>query len=430
MLNRRMLLKGTSLSAAMLCSKNVLGRWPQEIPTSGTVVEKLLPFDELMLKILHQHQVPGAALAVAQEGEIIYCRGFGWSDRESQKPVQPHSVFRIASVSKPITSMAILRLMEQQKLTLDEPILPRLWKLFPESPAIADRRWENITVRHCLQHRGGWDRNISFDPISRPKQIAQTLGIESPVRPRDIIQYMISTPLDFEPGLRAAYSNFGYLVLGCLIEQASEDRYENYVLQTILRPLGCVHSQLGRARRADQSDEEVTYYDRQQRRQTSLYPQDQGAEVDLPYGAENFEAFEAHGGWISTTSDLLKFASLLVPLKNQEKVLSQDSISFIAERPPGAAGFDEEKKPRATYHGLGWMVRPILNRKRSGPATALSANLWHAGFIAGTEALLVHRYDQLQWCVLFNSQSSPTGQSLVQIIDPLLHQAAKDSKLT
>jgi len=429
MLNRRMLLKRTSLTAAIVCGKNVFGHWPREIPTSGTVVEKLGPFDELMLKMLHDHQVPGASLAVAQEGQIIYCRGFGWSDRESQKPVQPLSVFRIASVPKPITAMAILQLMEQQKLTLDEPILPRLLKLFPESPAIADRRWEKVTVRHCLQHRGGWDRDISFDPISRPKQIAQTLGTEFPVRPLDIVQYMLSIPLDFDPGLRAAYSNFGYVALGCLIEQASEERYENYVSQTILRPLGCAHTRLGRARRTDRNDEEVIYYDRHQRRRTSLYPQDQGADVDLPYGAENFEAFEAHGGWISTTSDLLKFANLLLPQKNHKNVLSPDSIALITERPAGAAGFDEDNKPRATYHGLGWMVRPILNRTPNATPANFSANLWHAGFIAGNEALLVHRYDQLQWCVLFNSQSSPSGQSLVQIIDPLLHQAAKDSKL-
>ncbi len=98
--------------------------------------------------------------------------------------------------------------------------------------------------------------------------------------------------------------------------------------------------------------------------------------------------------------------------------------------PDGAAGYKESGEPKDAFNGLGWMVRPVKGQVLSGDSVALPeaygprANLWHAGYIAGTEALLVHRHDHYQWCVLFNTQSSPSGKSLIQIIDPLLHQAA------
>lgn len=430
MLNRRTFLATSSIAAMCARSAHASVTYLDDIPVSGTEVARLRSFDDLMLKMLREHDIPGATLAVAKDGELLYSRGFGWSDREARQPMQPDSILRIASVSKPITAMAVLKLVEQGKLTLDEPVLPSLLTLYPTSPDIADKRWETITVRHCLQHTGGWDRNKSFDPIGRARVIAKTLGTDLPVMPRQIVEYMFSIDLDFKPGSRAAYSNFGYIILGCLIEQATGLRYADYVKREILEPLGCLHTQLGRARREDRLVGEVTYYDREKRKGPSLYPADAGKEVDLPYGAENFEAYEAHGGWTSTAADLVRFAALLLPNAQNTPVLSPSSIALIKERPKGAAGYDRSGELKDAFQGLGWMVRPVLSQSQSGDKVDLPeaygprANLWHAGFIAGTEALLVHRHDHYQWCVLFNTQASPPGKTLVQIIDPLLHQAA------
>jgi CubicO group peptidase (beta-lactamase class C family) len=430
MLSRRTFLSTSSLAATLAISSRACSPLPDDVPTTGLTVDRLRPFDDLMLQILQEHDVPGAALAVAKDGELLLDRGYGWSDRESRQAMQPDSIFRIASVSKPITAMAILKLIEQAKLTLDEPVLPRLLTLFPKMPMVADRRWETVTVRHCLQHRGGWDRDQSFDPIGRSRLIAKTLGTALPVHPRQIVEYMFSISLDFEPGTRAAYSNFGYIILGCLIEQATSLHYAEYVHREILKPRGCLRTQLGRARREDRLDGEVTYYDREQRRRPSLYPADAGKDVDLPYGAENFEAYEAHGGWTSTAADLIRFAALLLPSHDRSPILSPSSIALVKERPDGAAGYKAPGEPKDAFNGLGWMVRPVKGQALGGNTVELPeaygprANIWHAGYIAGTEALLVHRHDHYQWCVLFNTQSSPSGKSLIQIIDPLLHQAA------
>ena len=81
--------------------------------------------------------------------------------------------------------------------------------------------WKRITTRHLLQHTGGWDRDKSFDPMFRPREISRTLGVASPPGPRDILRYRLGQPFEFDPGTRYAYSNFGYCVLGRVIEKVT-----------------------------------------------------------------------------------------------------------------------------------------------------------------------------------------------------------------
>ena len=147
---------------------------------------KLAAYDELMTAFMREHQPPGAALAVTYHGRLVYARGFGHADLERHEPVRPGSLFRIASLSKPFTATAVLHLVEQGKLKLDERVLPIL-KLEPhlERGARLDPRWHEITVRHCLQHTGGWDRDKSFDPMSAEtaEQVAKALQVRCPFTP-------------------------------------------------------------------------------------------------------------------------------------------------------------------------------------------------------------------------------------------------------
>lgn len=407
---------------------------------TGEVDPRFRSFDQLMRSMIQEHQVPGAALAVSRHGKILYQRAFGFADRDKQQLVKPNSLFRIASVSKPLTAIAILKLYEQSKIDLDEAVLPILHDALGEKLPPSDSRWNKVTVRHCLQHTGGWNRNKSFDPIAQPRKIAEYLRKKTPVSPLDIARFMIQQPLDFEPGTANVYSNFGYIVLGRIIEQKSGIAYEDYVRRKVLAPSGAARMKLGKARKVDCAPGEVCYYDRESRKAKSLYEQAE-TEVDLPYGAENFEAFEAHGGWIASAPDLLRWTHGLLP-NSSTPLLKPETIERIKQRPDGMPGLEEDGSPRKAYQGLGWMVRPIehmAKRNTNGAdgsvadassSQALRANLWHGGFIAGTEALLVCRWDHVHWAVLFNTQSSPSKKSLAQIIDPLLHRAAAEAGLS
>src|SRR5262249_17746773 len=135
----------------------------------------------------------------------------------------------------------------------------------PGTTARPDPRWKQVTVLHLLQHTGGWDRDRSFDPIGVPWDVARALKIEPPVRPEHVVRYMMGRPLDFDPGRRYACSNFGYLLLGRLVEAASGRPYETYVRDRVLAPLGVTDMRLGRALLEDRAKGEVRYYDSRKR---------------------------------------------------------------------------------------------------------------------------------------------------------------------
>ncbi len=386
------------------------------VPATGAAVAGLEPFDELMRSFLAEHSVPGAALAVSRGGRVVYARGFGCADVDAQTPVEPTALFRIASISKPITAVAVLQLVEQGRLQLDDRAidsmdLPR----FLAEDAEPDPRWKRVTVRHCLQHTGGWDRGKSFDPIARPWDIAATLDIEPPVTPAHVVRYMLGRPLDFEPGKRYAYSNFGYLVLGRIIEAVTGRQYETHVRKAVLAPLGITSMRLGRALLAHRAPGEVKYYPARARTRPALYPPRIGQPVPIQYGGENFEAFEAHGGWIASAVDLVKFAAAFDDPTNCP-ILGEDAIRTMWSRPAGAAGTQPDGTPREVFYGCGWSVRPVGNEG--------ALNAWHGGRIAGTSTLLVRRWDGLNWAVLFNTESTPGGPAPAARIDPLVHRAA------
>src|SRR5206468_10275316 len=171
--SRRDFLRAGGMAALALSNT---GAWAQSSETSG-LLSPFFTFDREIQKFMAARNVPGGALAVVKDRRLVYTRGYGWADRENKALVKPTSLFRIASISKPFTAVAVLKLTEEQKLRLDAPVwgLLDLPSWVPEGKT-ADERWKQITVRHLLQHTGGWDRDKSFDPMFRPREIAKTFG--------------------------------------------------------------------------------------------------------------------------------------------------------------------------------------------------------------------------------------------------------------
>ena len=133
---------------------------PLSAHTQTAAVPGMESYDRIIARIMHDFDIPGAAVAVVRHGRLVYARGFGMADREAGTPVQPDSLFRIASVSKPITAVAVLKLVEDGLLDLDARVFPDLLT-----------RMNRITVRDLLRHGGGFDGDISGTVelmISRP----------------------------------------------------------------------------------------------------------------------------------------------------------------------------------------------------------------------------------------------------------------------
>jgi CubicO group peptidase (beta-lactamase class C family) len=413
---------GTIVGLTTPSSPSFLRAEPEEapIPITGAADPNLEPFDTLMTSFIAENKVPGAALAVSRHGKLVYARGFGFADVEKKESVRPDALFRICSVSKPITAVAIMQLVEKGKLGLGDKVMNRM-KLAPLTGADVklDERWKQITIRQCLQHTGGWDRSKSGDPIGKPRVIARAFKIDTPVAPSLIVRYMMGQPLDFDPGTRYAYSNLGYLVLGRIIEEATGQKYEAYVKNSVLAPLGIKSAQLGRALLENRVKGEVVYYDPKKQMSRCLYPPHAGERTPIQYGGANFEAFEAHGGWIASAVELVRFAAAFDnPAKSP--LLSAKSIEQMWARPEGAPGLNAKGKPKASFYGCGWEVRPV--------GDAGKTNQFHTGFIAASESLLVRRWDGLNWAVLFNTAHNPAGKSLTELIDGAVHEAADKVK--
>lgn len=369
----------------------------------------LKPFDDEIEEFMKARNVPGGSVAIVKDRKLIYARGYGLADREANLPAQADSLFRIASISKPFTAVGILKLLEQGKLKLDDKAL-ELMQL-AEKPA--DKRWEDVTIRHLLHHTGGWDRDISFDPMFRPGTIATTLRVETPAKSMDVIRYMLTKKLESAPGERYAYSNFGYCILGRIIEKLTGKDYETYMKETVLAPAGITRMQIGHSLASQQAKGEVKYYMADNAMADCVFPAVK-EKVPWPYGGFYLEAMDSHGAWIASAVDLVRFASCFDdPAKCP--LLKPETIREMFGPPAAPASRTQDGKLKDVFYGLGWQVRPV---GREG-----KANTWHNGSLPGTSTLLVRRWDGLDWAVLFNQRSSDKRLS-DGAIDGAMHKAA------
>ncbi|WP_083983890.1 serine hydrolase domain-containing protein [Actinomadura hibisca] len=363
---------------------------------SGTALAGLGGFDATIQKFMQERRITAGQLAVVRKGKLLLAHGYTLGD--ASLSVQPTSLFRVASLSKPVTATAIHKLVQDGKLKLTD----RVATLLGLSTA-ADPRLKDVTVLRLLQHLGGWDRNVTPDVMFRDLHISRQLGVPMPISRAHVMKYASTLKLDHAPGTVPAYSNYGYLLLGRIIEKASGMSYGAYVQQKVLTPRGIKRMKLGRT--LTRATGEVTYLSDK----TGPTVFDGSAkQVPLPNGAFNLENMDAHGGWLSTAVDLVRFAGIY---DAPSTVLNAASIKQAFAKPAtgvNASGY---------YYGAGWLVRPVTG----------GLNTWHDGSLAGTTSLLVRRFDGLTWAVLFNRRQEGTGASFGEI-DGLLHKAAAGVK--
>jgi hypothetical protein len=167
---------------------------------------------------MQRQAIPGASLALARNGALVLAIGYGWADREARVPVTPNTLFALASVSKSLTAVTILKLVDAGRLSLDARVFELLSDIEPLPGDRVDPRVKQITVRQLLYHSGGWDRTKSGDPNGFSDRVAERMRVPMPVSPRQLTRFMLGRPLDFDPGAESHYSNFGYILLGLIIE--------------------------------------------------------------------------------------------------------------------------------------------------------------------------------------------------------------------
>lgn len=381
---------------------------PDAIPVTGEAVPDLAAFDDVMTKAMATWSLPGAQLAIARDDRLVYSRGFGYASVEDQEEVQPASRFRIASNTKPITAVAVLMLVDSGDLALDTPVFPLLG-YEPPANAPVDPRLDSITVEQLLVHSGGWNSSAGYDPqyLPWPLLASHVLQAEIPAEAETIVRYMITQPLDFDPGTQSAYSNFGYNVLGRVIERVSGRPYEDFVIEKVLSPAGIMSMAIGGTTLDERMDDEVRYYAPPgQEPRPSVFPG--GGFVPVGYGSFYMRSLDAHGGWIGTAADMVRFA-LAVDGRKGTSLLQPATVTAMEStpRPPSAAagaGNVEESL------GLGWNSVP------QGDGYEWS----HAGALEGSNvAWMVRKPDGTTLAFVANSLPEDYGSFFGEIIGEL-----------
>ena len=364
---------------------------------TGIPVPPLASFDTKIRSFMTTYQVPGLSFALAKDGKILYMRSFGNANIDGTEPTQPHHVFRIASLSKQVTAVAIMKLMQEGKLTMDAKVFGPggILENHPISASnIMDNRIYNITIQQLLEHSAGWNSSITCvpnptppypyyfngcDPIGFPLHVTQQLGVPNPVKENDLMRFLLEKGLNFNPGTAYAYSNIGYLVLGAIIEQSSGMSYEEYVQSAILWPLGIYDLNIGKNLLTEKLEREAEYVNNEG---TNISIYGTGEPLPWTYGGMNVNAMDAHGGWTSSAGDLLKLLLAVDGFATKPDILSTATINVMTT--PSTTNANYAK---------GWQVNT-------------AGHWWHTGSLPGTFAEQVRTSTGYTWVVIMNKRYS------------------------
>jgi uncharacterized protein (TIGR03437 family) len=324
--------------------------------------------DSAMQNLLRRYDAPGGAIAITYQNRLVYAKGFGVKDKVHNEAFHPDTPARVGSISKPLTALAVLRLVDTGRLRLEDRVLDVLGETIAPRALIKDTRWTQITVRHLLQHSGGLDAAETYDPLFLPPEIYRAVLPSLPPQPKDILQLLLAEPLQFAPGTRYAYSNFGYSMLGLVVERVTGKRYGEAVRELVLSRLDAPRVRLGSVPTSLRWLGEANYYlPAAAEPVESVY--EPGLLVAPPDGALWSEHIESSGGWTMSAVDMARLF-LAVDGRRGTALLSPQLLREVTSRPSYAAPNDP------VYYGLGFIVQP----------DGTGFNLAHDGYIGGSLA--------------------------------------------
>ncbi len=283
--------------------------------------------DSLITQTIKENKIPGLSLAVVKDGELVFSNGYGFINLEHSIPTTETSIFSIASITKSFTALAVMILVESGKITLDKSIDTYLSDL-PDS-------WEGITIRQLLNHTSGISSFTSHEKIPCP--VGKDL--RNYVR-GDAIKEVACLPLDFNPGEDWAYGDTGYYLLGMLIEKITNLKYEVFLQESILIPLGMEHTRL------------ISYEDIIPNRADGYSYSDYSFHLAPRFEVDEF----SNGGLVSNATDMAKLhlaftSEILLKKQSQDQMWTNTKLNNGKIIPS---------------YGLGFGLTPFQGRKRIG----------------------------------------------------------------
>lgn len=347
-------------------------------------------------RFMAQWEIVGASVAIMKEGKLVYSKGFGYADRENKVPMEASHILRIASLSKLITAVAVMKLHEEGKLGLNDRVFGEGGILNdPAYLEIRDKRVKEITVEHLLRHRAGYSIRAG-DPMFNAQRVTGSLVFDTPIDQEDIIRYAAQSRLRHNPGSSNDYSNLGYVVLSKVVEKVSGLPYERYVREKILAPIGCFDMRIGKSTLEGRFRNEARYYEPGDATPVTAYD-GSGRQVPRSYGGCDLTLMSGAGGWVASPTELLRFVSSIDPEDPEYNLLKPATIHDMTV-------FNDDVYP------IGWM------------RTSKTDDWIRTGTLAGTSAILKRQNDGYTWVFITNT-SSWSGSKFPNKIAGMMRQA-------
>jgi CubicO group peptidase (beta-lactamase class C family) len=333
----------------------------QTEPAKRTPEQIAEVIDTYMNEAVARDQFTGTLL-VARDGLPIISRGYGKASIELNVPNTPQTVFRIASITKQFTAMAVMILQERGKLKVSDAIC----KYLSDCP----KTWKPITLRHLLTHTSGiWN-------YTQAEDVLQTHFL--PMTRIQAISYFRNKPLEFMPGEKWNYSNSGYFLLGMVIERASHQTYESFLLEHVFKPLGMKNTGFDVGHRIIKN-------------LASGYTKNpKGSVVPNLYTGQNVFS---DGGLYSTTEDLLLWDQALYT----EKLVSKKSLKEIFTP-------FKSKTNQDFGYGYGWFIGQMLEQPMQS----------HTGGLPGFVTLIM-RFPTVNTTVILLTNSDATNLGIIRL---------------
>ncbi|PWL31004.1 serine hydrolase domain-containing protein [uncultured Roseivirga sp.] len=339
----------------------------------------LKPLDSMMNRVIRNLRLEGATVALVKDEKLVYAKGFGYADKEGKVKVEPYHRFRIGSVSKLITAIAVLKLVDEGKITLDDYVFGEKGILKGKPyDKVSNRNIYQIKVKHLLNHTAGWSLITYGDPMFIPHKIHKMDKVSYPIEFDDVVKFVLTRHLPYRPGTRFDYSNFGYCLLGSVIEKVTGNDYEEWVIDHILAPNGVKNMAIAGNFEKDRLRNEVKYYDYSVDNQQLSFT-GSGKMAYKPYGADDVTMLGPAGGWVANSVDLLRVLVMVDGYSKRYKdILSADLIKKMTG---GVGGINQP---------LGWR-------------SVRGEHWWRTGTLSGTSALLTRDEKGYSWVVVSNT---------------------------
>ena len=299
------LLLGRQKAASKESEKPFVERLNDVIGNDLSDIPELAGMDHAIDSFMNFWALHGVSLAVMRNDSLVYAKGYGKADLVT--PMTPGTTMRLASVSKLLTAVGIMKLQEEGKVFLNTPVFGPFGVLNEYDSYIKDSNYYLMTVEHLLRHQGGFTTrggDVMFSTLT----FMRNYGLTEPPTADILVQKQLGRKLSFVPGTWQEYSNFGFLLLSLIIEKVSGMAYEDYMEQHVFHPAKCYDFQIAGNWEKDRRPGESRYWMQPDSEPVPSYD-GKHANVEKCYGGNDVTALKGAGAWIGSSIELARLVA-------------------------------------------------------------------------------------------------------------------------